>query len=253
MFDGEYDAMDALYQESRPLSSALGLWIGSKLKGSDREYFARWAWAYATFTPALFVFWLAIAGLLSCLCQLIILQLVKKEAPVLINRVSDFAKDVVNTFDGVSTRWATDANKVLVKHTDDINTKLLSNVKTVISAINNTFSIFQTEMNRRWDNVFKGTVLHKVVKDVVRYLLGFKIEAVENGIKWVNEQAHFSFPLFPRDLFSSGAQQAILGDSSMTSFFLSPSTVTTDEIFAAVYQVINRLRNGMIRNALISA
>ncbi|KAL5903070.1 plasma membrane fusion protein prm1 [Pyricularia oryzae] len=253
MLDGEYDAMDALYQGSRPLSSALGLWIGSKLKGSDREYLARWAWAYATSTPALFVFWLAVAGLLSCLCQLIILQLVKKEAPVLINRVSDFAKDVVNTLDGVSTRWATDANKVLVKHTDDINTQLLSNVKTVTSAVNNTLSTFQTEMNRRLDDVFKGTVLHKVVKDVVRCLLGLKIEAVENGIKWVNEQAHFSFPLFPRDLFSSGAQQAILGDSSMTSFLSSPSTVTTDEISAAVYQVINRLRNGMIRDALISA
>ncbi|KAI6513862.1 hypothetical protein MCOR05_012004 [Pyricularia oryzae] len=38
----------------------------------------------------------------------------------------------------------------------------------------------------------------------------------------------------------------------MTSFLSSPSTVTTDEISAAVYQVIDRLRNGMIRDALIS-
>ncbi|KAL5866397.1 plasma membrane fusion protein prm1 [Pyricularia oryzae] len=252
MLDGEYDAMDALYQGSRPLSSALGLWIGSRLKGSDREYLARRAWAYATSTPALFVFWLAVAGLLSCLCQLIILQLVKKEAPALINRVSDFAKDVVNTLDGVSTKWATDANEVLVKHTDDINTKVLSNVKTATSAVNDTLSSFQTEMNKRLDGVFEGTVLHNVVKDLVRCLLGLKIDAVENGIKWANEQAHFSFPLFPRDLFSSGAQQSILGDSKMTSFLSSPSTVTTDEISAAVYQVINRLRKGMIRDARIS-
>lgn len=252
MLDGEYDAMDALYQGSRPLSSALGLWIGNKLKRSDREYLARWAWAYVTSAPALFVFWLAVAGMLSCLCQLIILRLVKKEAPALINRVGDFAKDVVSTLDEVSTRWATDANKVLVKHTNEINTKLLSNVKTATSAVNNTLSTFQTEMNKRLDDVFEGTVLHNVVKDVVRCLLGLKIEAVENGIKWVNEQAHFSFPLFPRDLFSSGAQQSILGDSNMTSFLSSPSTVTTDEISAAVYQVIDRLRNGMIRDALIS-
>ncbi|ELQ33185.1 hypothetical protein OOU_Y34scaffold00992g1 [Pyricularia oryzae Y34] len=252
MLDGEYDAMDALYQGSRPLSSALGLWIGSKLKRSDREYLARWAWAYVTSAPALFVFWLAVAGMISCLCQLIILRLVKKEAPALINRVGDFAKDVVSTLDEVSTRWATDANKVLVKHTNEINTKLLSNVKTATSAVNNTLSTFQTEMNKRLDDVFEGTVLHNVVKDVVRCLLGLKIEAVENGIKWVNEQAHFSFPLFPRDLFSSGAQQSILGDSNMTSFLSSPSTVTTDEISAAVYQVIDRLRNGMIRDALIS-
>ncbi|KAL5936855.1 hypothetical protein ACKVV1_011412 [Pyricularia oryzae] len=184
MLDGEYDAMDALYQGSRPLSSALGLWIGSKLKRSDREYLARWAWAYVTSAPALFVFWLAVAGMLSCLCQPILLRLVKNEAPVLINRVGDFAKDVVSTLDEVLTRWTTDANEVLVKHTNEINTKLLSNVKTATLAVSNTLSTFQTEMNKRLDDVFKGTVLHKVVKDVVRCLLGLKIEAVENGIKW---------------------------------------------------------------------
>lgn len=253
MINREFDSMDVIYQASRPSSSRIGVWLGNKFKGSDREYLVRWAWAYATSLPALFVLSLAIAGLFSCFCQWIVLQLVKKEAPALVNKVGDFANDVVRTLEGVSTKWATDANGVMIKFNDEVNNDVLGHVRTATSAVNNTLTTFQSEMNKRLDQVFKGTVLENVVKDVVRCIIGLKIEAVEKGLTWVHEHAKVSFPLFPNDTFSNGAQASISGDSDMTSFLSSPSSVTTDEITAAVYRVVNYLQNGIVQDALVSA
>ncbi|KAH9431054.1 hypothetical protein MCOR02_008363 [Pyricularia oryzae] len=253
MTNRNFDAMDVIYQASRPSSSRFGIWLGNKFHGTNREYLVRWAWAYATSLPALFVLALAIAGLFSCFCQWIILQMVKKEAPALVNRVGDFAGDVVRTLDSVSTKWAADSNGVILKYTDGINQDVFGVVRTATSAVNNTLNVFTTEMNKRLDSVFSGTVLHDTVKNVVRCLIGLKIEAVEKGITWVHEHAKVSFPLFPNDTFSAGAEKSIDGDKEMKSFLSSPSTVTTDEITDAIYKVIRYLENGIIQDALVSA
>lgn len=252
MTNAEYDAMDVIYQASRPKSSRIGLWLGRRFKGTNREYIARWGWAYCTSLPALFVLSLAIAGLFSCFCQWIVLMIVQKEAPALVNRVGDFAQDVVQTLSGVSEKWALDANGAIIKMNNDVNDDMLGKVRIATSAVNNTLATFTDEMNKRLDSVFAGTVLHDTVKNVVRCLIGIKIEAVQSGMQWVHEHARVTFPLFPKDIFSAGAAESVGADSSLTSFLASPSSVTTDEITAAVNHVIDFLRNGLIQDALIS-
>jgi len=246
-----YDSMDVVYIASRPITATAGIKIASKFRGK-RQLLARWAVAYATSLPAIFVLSLAVAGFFSCFCQWVLLRAIEKEAPALANQVGDFAAEVVTTLEDVSEKWATDANGVLLHFQDEVNNDVLGYVVNATSAVNNTLNTFTDEINKGISAVFGGTVLDNTVHNVVRCLIGLKIEAVEKGLTWVHDNAHVTLPLFPNDTFSTGAQKSISGDSDLTSFLSSPSSVTTDEITAAVDHVVNYLHNNMIQEALIS-
>lgn len=246
-----YDPMDVVYIASRPVSATFGIKLASRFSGK-RQLWARWAWAYATSLPALFVLSLAVAGFFSCLCQAILLRALQKEAPALANQVGDFAGEVVTTLQNVSTNWANSANGVVTNFNTEINDDLFGYVQNATTAVNNTLNTFETEMDKAITAVFNGTILYNTVKGVIRCLIGIKIDNVEAGLTWVHDHAHVSFPLFPNDTFSQGASDSIHGDSELTSFLATPASVTTDEISGAVDQVITVLRNSIIQEALIS-
>ncbi|OIW27901.1 plasma membrane fusion protein PRM1 [Coniochaeta ligniaria NRRL 30616] len=246
-----YDPMDVVYVASRPVSATFGIKLVSRFSGK-RQIWARWAWAYATSLPALFVLSLAVAGFFSCLCQAILLRSLQQEAPALASQVGDFAGEVVGTLQDVSTTWANDANGVVTNFNTDINNDLFGYVQNATAAVNNTLNTFEEEIEKAITLVFNGTVLENTVRNVVRCLIGIKIDTVEAGLTWVHDHAHVSFPLFPNDTFSEGAADSIHGDSELTSFLATPASVTTDEISGAVDHVITALRNSIIQEALIS-
>lgn len=246
-----YDPMDVVYIASRPVSATFGIKLASKFQGK-RQLWVRWAWAYATSLPALFVLSLALAGFFSCACQAIILRSLQQEAPELANQVGDFAGEVVTTLENVSVNWANSANSVVTNFNDEINNDLLGYVTNATSAVNNTLNTFEEEMDKALNVVFNGTILYNTVKGVIRCLIGIKIDTVQAGLTWVHDHAKVNFPLFPNDTFSQGASNSIHGDSDLTSFLATPASVTTDEISGAVDHVITALRNSIIQEALIS-
>jgi hypothetical protein len=251
--DDGYDSMDVVYLSSRPMTSRVGMWLSNRWRVTERtRLLLRWMVAYGTSRPALFVLSLAIAGLFSCVCQLIILSSIKKEAPALANQVGDFAGDVVQTLQQVSTNWADDANGAIVKLQDDINGDLFGWVTDATSAVNSTLNTFDTEIDKALNAVFKDTILFNTARNLVGCLITRKIDAVQKGLTWVHDNAHVTLPQFSNDVFSQGANDSVNGDSDLTSFLASPSTVTTDEITSAVNSVITKLEHGIIQEALIS-
>ncbi|KAB5583476.1 plasma membrane fusion protein PRM1 [Coniochaeta sp. 2T2.1] len=247
-----YDPMDVVYIASRPYTATFGIKLASRFQQGKRQLWVRWASAYATSLPALFVLSLAVAGFFSCACQAILLRSIQQEAPALANQVGDFAGEVVNTLQSVSDDWARSANGVVNNFNDEINTDLFGWVRNATSAVNNTLTTFEKEMDDALTDVFGGTVLENTVKNVVRCLIGIKIDTVEAGLTWVHDHAHVEFPLFKNDTFSQGASDSITGDSELTSFLATPASVTTDEISGAVQHVIDTLRSGIVQEALIS-
>jgi hypothetical protein len=247
-----YDGMDMTYMASRPYTAVAGMKIAKRFS-AKRQILVRWAVAYGTTFPALFILSLAFAGLFSCLCQFILYRALQNEAPALAAEVGDFAGEVVNKLEDVSTQWAKDANGVVLGLQDDINKDVLNWVANATSSVNNTLNTFDTEIKDGITQVFKNTPLLNVVTDVFDCLVGRKIESIEAGLTWVHDQAHVTLPLFPDDLFSLGANSSITNDTSLTSFLSSPTSVTTDDITAAVDHVLNMLRNNIIQEALISA
>lgn len=249
-----YDTMDVVYLSSRPLTAGVGLWLSQKLgfKRVKNNLLFRWVIAYGTSLPALFVLSLAFAGFFSCFCQFIILRSIQKEAPALASQVGDFTGEVVNTLQEVSTNWADDANGVVLKLQDDINSDVFGWVNNATTAVNNTLNTFDEEIDKAITAVFKDTILLDTARNLVGCIITRKVETVQKGLTWVHDNAHVTLPLFNNNIFSQGANESVNGDSDLTSFLASPSSVTTDEITASVDSVINKLQHGIVQEALIS-
>ncbi|KAI1412418.1 hypothetical protein F5Y13DRAFT_200066 [Hypoxylon sp. FL1857] len=246
-----HDDMDLVYMVSRPTSSRFGYWVASKFS-EKRRLLVRWCIAYATSLPALFVLSLALAGFFSCFCQWILLQSIQKEVPGLANQVGDFANQVVGTLDNVSQKWADDANGVITSFSSEINDDILGKVTNGTTAINNTLNTFMNDIDKGITTVFGDTIFKDLAENTVRCLIGLKVESVEKGLTWIHDHAHVNFPMFPNDVFSVGAAKSISGDSNLTTFLSTPSSVTTDEVTGAVDHVVTWLHNSIVQNALIA-
>ncbi|KAI0390999.1 hypothetical protein F5Y17DRAFT_33496 [Xylariaceae sp. FL0594] len=248
------DVLDYGYLYSSPLTARVGLALSSKFedKHNARKIMVRWFVAYATSVPALFVLSLALAGFFACFWQGILLRAIENEVPQLSQQVGGFAEHVVHTLGNVSRKWSDEANKVIGHYSSDINDDILGKVTNGTAAVNNTLTTFMNEINGGITTVFGDTLFSSLAKEVVRCLLGLKVEAVQRGLTWVHDHAHVDFPTFPDDIFSVGANSSITGDSDLTTFLASPSSVTSDEITGAVEHVTTWLRNQIIQEALIS-
>ncbi|ROT38597.1 hypothetical protein SODALDRAFT_333203 [Sodiomyces alkalinus F11] len=249
--DRSYDPMDVVYIASRPMSATWGIKMASRFKGK-RQILVRWAWAYATSLPALFVLALGLAGLFSCLCQLIMLRAIQDQVPKLADQVGEFADEVVTSLQAVSQEWADDANGVVLSTQGTINDDLLGWVRVATSAVNDTLTTFTDMMTLGLETVFNGTILKDPIETVIYCTIGLRVEAIQNGMTWVHDHAKVSLPQFPDNMFSNGAQDSIEGDSDLTTFLATPSSVTTDEVTGAVQRVADRLRTHIIQEVLIS-
>ncbi|KAI1766875.1 hypothetical protein GGR53DRAFT_182328 [Hypoxylon sp. FL1150] len=246
-----YDDMDLVYMVSRPFSARMGYWFGGKF-GEKRKLLVRWCVAYATSLPALFVLSLALAGFFSCFCQWILLQSIQKEVPALADQVGDFADQVVDTLGNVSQKWADDANGVISSFSNEINDDILGHVANATTAVNNTLNTFMEEIDKGLTAAFGDTFMKDLAANTVRCLIGLKVESVEKGLTWINNHSQVNFPMFPNDVFSIGASKSIDGDSNLTSFLASPSSVTSDEVTGAVQHVVDWLHSNIVQNALVS-
>ncbi|KAG6042304.1 hypothetical protein E4U41_000048 [Claviceps citrina] len=247
----QYDPLDVVYIASRSLTATCGIKLASRWRGR-RQVLVRWCVAYATSTPAIFVLSLAMAGFFSCFCQFIVLKAIQKEVPALAGEIGEFADDVVSKLEQASTQWATDANGVIKGLNDDINKDVLAYVANATGAANNTLNVFVNTMQKGLETVFNGTILLDPIKAVLHCVIGLKIESVQKGLTWVHDHAHVDLPLFEANIFSSGAQTSVSGDSGLKTFLASPSSVTTDEVTGAVDKVTKWLLNSLVQEALIS-
>ncbi|CAJ2510729.1 Uu.00g063540.m01.CDS01 [Anthostomella pinea] len=250
-----FDGLDVGYMYSRPMTARAGLVISTKIAGKDnqvRGIMTRWAIAYATSLPAIFVLSLALAGFFSCLCQIILLKTIEKEVPAITQEVANFANETVGALVNVSAEWAHDANGVITSFSNEINDDILGKVTNATTAVNDTLNTFMSEIDKGLNTAFGNTLFKDFAADAVRCLLGLKVEAVQRGLTWVHDNAHINFPLFDDDIFSAGADKSVNGDSDLKTFLATPSAVTTDEVSGAVTHVTTWLYNNIVQEALIA-
>lgn len=245
------DPMDVVYIVSRPHSAGMGLKIGKWFGNGRRQTLVRWAIAYATSMPALFVLALAVAGLFSCLCQYILLHVIKKTVPGLSAEVGEFAEKVVKTLENASMEWATDANKAIIGIDDDLNKNVFGWVNTSTSAVNKTLNFFIYNTSKALNDTFKGTILQDPVYELYECLIGLKAENMQKGLNWISEHAHITLPTLPNDTFSAGASDSLNGTGS-DNFLANVGDKTSNKITEVVVKVINKLQDGVRTEAIIS-
>lgn len=248
------EPMDIVYIAGRPLTAGTGLWLSEKLSADrKRQLLIRWVIAYATTYTALFVLALSVAGAFSCLCQWIIMRAVQHEVPALAATAGDFAGDVVTSLEQASSKWANDSNGIILEFQGDINDKMFGHVRNATHAANDTINKFDNAMHEGLSKAFGGVPpLENFLSDIINCLIGRKLDSVQEGLTWVNENARVSLPLFPVDVFSIGANDSTGGESSAANFLSTPSSSVTDEITDAVDGVVDMLWISIIQEVVIS-
>lgn len=246
------DPLDVVYISSRPYSSTLGIKLANRYSNVRSQTLVRWAVAYATSTPALFVLSLGVAGLAACLCQYILLQAIKKEVPELTNQVGAFADQVVLSLNNASEQWALSTNRVILDTNAELNEEVFGWVNTSTTAVNETLNQFVDTMTDALDRFLGDGPLREPVQEVLNCLILLKIEGIQRGLTWVHDNAHIDFPLFPNDTFSLGAVASLTDSDADDSFLASPSSVASDEISDAVVRMINKIEAGIREEAIIS-
>ncbi|KAF2202057.1 hypothetical protein GQ43DRAFT_471198 [Delitschia confertaspora ATCC 74209] len=247
-----HDAMDVVYLASRPHSSGFGLWLGGRFGSTRRQTVVRWAVAYATSTPALFLLSLGVAGLFACLCQYILLRAIETKVPELTNQVANFADKVIKSLNNASMSWSTGVGDAVNATSSKINDDMLGWTQTTTTAINGTLNEFVDKMNDELNKTLGGTVLKEPVEGVLHCLLGLKVEAIQKGLTWVKEKAHVEFPVMPNDTFSLGTLAKLSDSDSAAELLSDPSSTTKDEISEAVARLIEKLMDGIRTEAIIS-
>ncbi|KAJ6017738.1 Plasma membrane fusion protein prm1 [Penicillium sp. IBT 35674x] len=248
-----HDPMDVVYIVSRPYTAAAGIKAASRFSNSRRQIIVRWAVAYATSLPALFVLALAIASLLACLFQWIILHEISKEVPALSAEVGEYAEKVVAALQNASTEWADDANGYITNFDNEINNNVLGWVNTTTTAVNSTLNDFVDKVTVVLNDTFGDTILQDPMQEVFNCLIGLKIASFEKGLTWVSDNAHVNFPLFPDDVFSKGANESIANDSSDDSFLSDAGDETSNKITEVVDEAIHALREALRQETIIAA
>jgi len=245
------DHMDMAYLLSRPYSSNMGSWLAMRYSGVKNQILVRWCIAYFTSIPALLLLSLALAGLFSCLCQVVVLKSVQKAVPELTAEIADFTGDIVAKLNNASTSWATDTNAVIIKEGSKLNQDLFGWVNTSTTAVNDTLNKFVDETINVLNTTFGGTPLFDPIKEVFNCLIGLKIQGIEAGLTWVHDHAHIDFPLFSNDTLTGGA---ILGKASpeTKAFFSDPKGVTADDVSNVMNKVVDKIEKGIRQEALIS-
>jgi len=246
------DPMDAVYMASRPYTSRVGLKVASRFHTPRRQMLVRWAVAYCTSMPALFILSLAIAGLFSCLCQYILLRSIEKQVPGLTNQVANFTGVVVKSLNNASTQWADGTNQVILSENQRLNQELLGWVNTSTTAVNDTLNTFVDETMKLLNITFGGTPLYGPVKEVFNCLVGIKIAGIEKGLTWVHDNAHIDFPVLDKDMFSLEALSKSTDSTSDDDFLADPSEKSSDDISNAVLRVTNAIAKAIRQEAIIS-
>jgi hypothetical protein len=247
------DPMDVVYLVSRPYTANAGLKLSKNMESQRKRDLIRWVIAYATSDAALFVLSLAVAGLFSCACQIILLRSLEKEVPNLTEQVSAFSDKVVASLNNASHNWAVGTNAAISATNKDINQNLFGWVNTSTTAVNNTLNTFVDETTKVLNATFGKTPLYDPIMEVMNCLILLKIQGIEKGLTWVHDNAHINFPLMANDTFSTGAIASLADSSNPSDSFLSnPGDATTDAISSIVARVTDSLADGIRTEALIS-
>ncbi|GAM84576.1 hypothetical protein ANO11243_025720 [Dothideomycetidae sp. 11243] len=246
------DEMDAVYIVSRPYTAAFGLCLSRKFTSCRGKTMARFAVAYATTVPALFVLSLALAGLLGCLCQYILLKSLEKEVPALTDQVGAFADRVVASLTNSSEQWAVGTNDIINQTNAKINHDVFGWVNVTTAAINNTLNDFVDGVTKDLNATFGGTVLYDPIMDVLNCLVLLKIQGIEKALTWVSDNAYITFPELPTDTFTLGALDRMSENGNSSLLATGPTNDASDAISNAVLKVTKHLGAVIRQEAIIS-
>ncbi|GBC09348.1 hypothetical protein RclHR1_00880002 [Rhizophagus clarus] len=178
-------------------------WIikGSQLfKNPENRNLFRWFWDYILHKPALICLFIGLCGIIGIYLQIAVLNVVKHnyKQPIT-DAVANFGNSVENLINSqlssTSTKFASDSNNIIGSLENDLNQDLLSWVNTTTSTLNNTLNTAVDEITTFVQTTFQNVpVLLTVVQNLVNCLILTKVEGIQKGLTFIQDNAHIGLP-----------------------------------------------------------
>jgi hypothetical protein len=102
------------------------------------------------------------------------------------------------------------------------------------------------------NTTFGGTPLYTAITDVFNCLIGLKVQGIEQGLTWIQQNAKLDLPLLPNDTMTVSALLTKSNNKAAAALFADPKLATQDEVSAAINKISNIVESGIKREALIS-
>lgn len=156
----------------------------------------RWIINYAASPFLLSFLLLGLLGILSVICQYIILLLISKIDFTALSKniLESSIVEVHSAFNSSLNQWTNETNIYINNYENDINDNLFAWIDTAATTINNTVTEFDDRMNEALDSLFKGTPLYTPIEQIVGCVIESKLKKIEEAMTWLTENAVLKMP-----------------------------------------------------------
>ncbi|KAH7009122.1 uncharacterized protein B0I36DRAFT_258208 [Microdochium trichocladiopsis] len=190
------------------------------------------------------------SGLLSCLIATLFLRTVESEALEMRDAIEIRAEALSTSMQRISTAWADTADSAMGRLNEDLTGQLQDQMHRATDGVNSTITTFNLQIQQALTAAFGDSILRDAIQQALRCLIGTKIDAVQTGLRWVNEHVNIDFPPLPHDVFSIGAS---IAETGLDKALSSGSDIIMDNIDSAIMYVADKVRRDISTHAIISA
>ena len=134
------DILELVQVVDSPLAYRISQILTARAKSEEHRILLRWFIAYITHPPALLVLAVSIAGFLSCLFQVIIVNEIRQAAPELVTEVSDMEALVSSKIQNATSFWVNGTNAQISDTESFVNGNLLGWARDSTQALNDTLT-----------------------------------------------------------------------------------------------------------------
>lgn len=181
---------------TNPILRTFVPWVSNRVPPLKRSPRARsnftWFMAYVTYLPALLLLLVAVLGLLTNEIQLAALKPTEARAQGQVDEgLSSIRGSIIDSLNdrtrNSSIAYANGTNTVLLGVQNGINDDMFGWVNSSTTTLNDTLVEFYAGLTGAINSTFGGTVFNGPAQDLVRCLIGYKIEAVSTALTWLHE------------------------------------------------------------------
>ncbi|SCU99099.1 LAME_0G01816g1_1 [Lachancea meyersii CBS 8951] len=177
---------------------AFGKWLASKLTTSIRtRRKIRWCVAYAMSPRALTVLGIALAGLVMCICQFVLLAVAKRAlADPKASQVSQAVLSAANaSLHDDMARWVLATNDYINASRTQLNSEVFGWSQDATTVLNHTVAAAIDDIDTALADFFNGTLLYGPMTSVVRCTIENKLIKIQKALLWLHDNLHFPIPL----------------------------------------------------------
>ena len=134
------DILELVQVVDSPLAYRISQILTRRAKSEEHRILFRWFVAYITHPPALLLLAVSIAGFLSCLFQLILVNEIRQAAPQLVTDVGDMEALVTSKIQNATSFWVNATNAQISDAESFVNGNLLGWARDSTQALNDTLT-----------------------------------------------------------------------------------------------------------------